>query len=501
MPAPRDVPIFKSLEIIEKRITERLSVECIAQSVFYSKFHYQRLFREIVGESVMAYVSRRKMELAADALLTSGDSILEIALRFGFETHEGFTRSFKARKGVSPAEYRRLGGSPFNISKERITMTHTGTTDEIIGALNGLIEKIKETAARTRKEKNLAETFYVDFWEYVAERADELTETMEASLSRINKIAKHPDEITARFAIIKAMEDAAFSSNILAFNAGLMINRASPEHIEIFNPLLEKYYLLAFESQRTVRKIAALFGELSKIIFGDMRETAGKKISAAVDACNAAALALIKYPYYAYIKDELDGIARIISEIPQSEITAKRLDDCLFSLDIVIFAAETDIFRMPAHKPVFEGVYEFKKRLADAEEFHRSLSEDFNRAETQCGEVSGDGYNLKKVFEDMAFQGNILFFVTKGETQKMGTFLNDEGRAAFEKIFAQFSGAIERIKIADDKTDLKNITASLKEIHGEMIKQADALGPHGACIRYIAKEFEHFCVKAEEVAK
>ena len=99
--------IFQSLGIIEERIHEKLTVDALAQSLHFSRYHYQRLFREAVGESVMRYVARRRIALAAGELAGTNRSVLEIALRYGFDSHEGFCRRFKAAMGVSPTEYRR----------------------------------------------------------------------------------------------------------------------------------------------------------------------------------------------------------------------------------------------------------------------------------------------------------------------------------------------------------------------------------------------------------
>ena len=56
-------PIFRSLEMIEEKILEKLTAEKLAESVHFSKYHYQRLFRETVGESVMRYVDRKSTRL------------------------------------------------------------------------------------------------------------------------------------------------------------------------------------------------------------------------------------------------------------------------------------------------------------------------------------------------------------------------------------------------------------------------------------------------------
>jgi AraC family transcriptional regulator len=77
-------PIFRSLEIIENRITKKLTVENIAADIYISKHYYMRLFRELVGDSVMEYVIRRKLTLVGKVLLSTQTSILDIALDFGY---------------------------------------------------------------------------------------------------------------------------------------------------------------------------------------------------------------------------------------------------------------------------------------------------------------------------------------------------------------------------------------------------------------------------------
>jgi len=148
-----DNPVFRSLELIESRITEKLTVENIANAVYFSKYHYQRLFREAVGDSVMEYVTKRKLTLAGKALLDSNASIIDIAFEYGYDSREVFTRSFKAYMGISPTEYRKYGLTAISQKtiKERISMFYSKTTDEIIRELNELIAKAKELSGSARK--------------------------------------------------------------------------------------------------------------------------------------------------------------------------------------------------------------------------------------------------------------------------------------------------------------------------------------------------------------
>ena len=102
-------PIFRSLLEIEAHIQEKLTVTALSESIHISKYHYQRIFREAVGESVMRYVIRRRMALAAAELAETDTSVLEIALRYGYDSHDGFTRAFRTVLGVTPTDYRKYG--------------------------------------------------------------------------------------------------------------------------------------------------------------------------------------------------------------------------------------------------------------------------------------------------------------------------------------------------------------------------------------------------------
>ena len=125
-------PIFRSLDMIEEKIHEKLTVEVLAAGIHFSKYHYQRMFREAVGDSVMGYVARRKIALAAEELAGTRSTILELALKYGFDSHEGFTRSFKAYMGVTPAEYRKYRLHLSDREKEKSVMMYSKTTDEMI---------------------------------------------------------------------------------------------------------------------------------------------------------------------------------------------------------------------------------------------------------------------------------------------------------------------------------------------------------------------------------
>jgi AraC family transcriptional regulator len=73
----------------------------------FSQYHFHRVFRGMVGESVKEHIRRLRLERAAHRLRFSGQPVTDIAFDAGYETHESFTRAFHAMFGEPPAEFRK----------------------------------------------------------------------------------------------------------------------------------------------------------------------------------------------------------------------------------------------------------------------------------------------------------------------------------------------------------------------------------------------------------
>lgn len=104
---------------IEKNLDATPSLEELAGVACFSPFHFHRLFKSLVGESVAAYVRRLRLERAAHQVSYSTASVLDMALDAGYESPEAFTRAFRAAFGVSPSHYRKHGGClQFSLKKD-----------------------------------------------------------------------------------------------------------------------------------------------------------------------------------------------------------------------------------------------------------------------------------------------------------------------------------------------------------------------------------------------
>lgn len=492
-------PIFRSLAIIEKQIHEKLTVETLADSIPLSKYHYQRMFRDVVGESVMQYVTRRRLALAAAELAEEETTVLEIALKYGYDSHEGFTRSFRAHMGVTPTEYRKYHQSIYSpvLQKERCTMTYSKPTDEMIRELNSLIVQAKETTAYTRKHKRDAAgdrpdvtAGYSQFWDCIAEKTNTIADMLTETLNRITAISRKPDEISARFLILKALEDAAFLTYITSFQAGLTISRATTDLRAVFWPICEEYKNLSQNAQIKAEKTAEFFQELAALIFRDMRENAKQKIENAVKKGLAAARTLTSDPNlpYAYIAEEIMAITEALSAVPLEEITLSLLEDFLFRLDIAAFAADADVLRMPSHKQLFDGISEFRDQLAETLHFFQNLPNDSAQALAESETDSSPKHTAEAHTNIDYTSGYTLLFYLKGEIQKLGRCLNADQTVVWKAICDKLQKAIRLASHAADEAADSQVRKLLQEVHNEMSKEAENLGAYGAPIQYIADE-------------
>src|ERR1700685_3018781 len=90
-------------------LDEDLSLAALADQAGLSAFHLHRVFSAAAGETPKQFTLRLRLARASAMLLTSADSVLDIALECGFQSHEAFCRAFRRRFGMTPSVYRTRG--------------------------------------------------------------------------------------------------------------------------------------------------------------------------------------------------------------------------------------------------------------------------------------------------------------------------------------------------------------------------------------------------------
>lgn len=98
----------KVLDFIDRHLAEPVDLAALADVAHFSPFHFHRLFRAWMGETLGDYLRRRRLEVAALYLMhRRRKSVLEVALEVGFGSGEAFSRAFRLQFGVTPSLWRK----------------------------------------------------------------------------------------------------------------------------------------------------------------------------------------------------------------------------------------------------------------------------------------------------------------------------------------------------------------------------------------------------------
>jgi AraC family transcriptional regulator len=104
-------PVFKAMDYISHHLDDNPSLDEVAAAAAISTFHFHRIFKTMVGETIAGFTRRLRMERAARRLLASPQSdITTLALAAGFSSSQNFAKAFRLHFAMSPSEYRQQQG-------------------------------------------------------------------------------------------------------------------------------------------------------------------------------------------------------------------------------------------------------------------------------------------------------------------------------------------------------------------------------------------------------
>lgn len=202
----------RSIDFIEDNLADTLDMARIAGVMNVSPFYYQRIFAILCGITVGEYIRNRRLSLAGSDLMRSDERIIDIALRYGYDTPEGFSRAFARFHGASPSEVRK--GKPvrsFARLSVAITMKGGNTMDYKI-VKKQAFKVIEKRSVQTVSENRNLQTI-PKFWEDArkdgtVERLLELTSD-KAFIFGICYNNPHTEETTFDYSLaVLADEDA-----------------------------------------------------------------------------------------------------------------------------------------------------------------------------------------------------------------------------------------------------------------------------------------------------
>lgn len=92
---------------IEAHLDEPITLHLLAENAGYSPWHCAKIFKELTGKSPFEYIRMLRLSKAAMELRDKDLKVVDVAMDFSFDSHEGFTRAFRKQFGISPKEYKK----------------------------------------------------------------------------------------------------------------------------------------------------------------------------------------------------------------------------------------------------------------------------------------------------------------------------------------------------------------------------------------------------------
>lgn len=152
--------IQNAINYIEEHLTEEIDYEIVAKEASCSSFYLQRIFSILCGMTLGDYIRNRRLTLAGNELSAADDKVIDIALKYGYESPESFTRAFSRFHGVTPSKAKKDGSKLKSFSRLSVKITLSGGNimDYKIIEKNAfdIIEKVE---AHTVENSENAKTF------------------------------------------------------------------------------------------------------------------------------------------------------------------------------------------------------------------------------------------------------------------------------------------------------------------------------------------------------
>ena len=160
--------IQKAIDYIEANLTEEIDYEKVAAESFSSSYHFQRVFSILCGYTLGEYIRLRRLSLAGAELANDKEKVIDIALKYGYDSPDSFAKAFQKFHGITPSQARadgsmlksfsRLsikisleGGSIMNYRiEEKDEMILTGYKRRFSGIPGERMEQEKEMYVKTR---------------------------------------------------------------------------------------------------------------------------------------------------------------------------------------------------------------------------------------------------------------------------------------------------------------------------------------------------------------
>ena len=116
----------KAIDYIEANLTEEIDYEKVAAESFSSSYHFQRVFSILCGYTLGEYIRLRRLSLAGAELANGKEKVIDIALKYGYDSPDSFAKAFQKFHGITPSEARADGSMLKSFSRLSIKISLEG---------------------------------------------------------------------------------------------------------------------------------------------------------------------------------------------------------------------------------------------------------------------------------------------------------------------------------------------------------------------------------------
>ena len=122
------VGIQRAVDYIEDNLTETIDYEEVAKQCYSSSYHFQRVFSILCGFTLGEYIRNRRLTLAGRELATTNAKVIDVAMKYGYESPDSFAKAFQKFHGILPSQARSNGSNLKSFSRLVLKFSLEGGT-------------------------------------------------------------------------------------------------------------------------------------------------------------------------------------------------------------------------------------------------------------------------------------------------------------------------------------------------------------------------------------
>lgn len=200
--------VNKAIDFIEERLDHELKMEDIARHAGFSPYHFHRIFQMLTKNTVTDYVRKRRLTHAASELFETKIRIIDLAVKYQFESQEAFTRAFKRMFRIPPGQFRRqtdLKDTTYRLLQkkpldpQRLSHLQEGVTTEPVYVLRDAFEVVGIQV------HSLETTYFGEVWSQFIPRLAEIKHRTNPGKTEFYAVIE-PTGVQAEFNYIASVE-------------------------------------------------------------------------------------------------------------------------------------------------------------------------------------------------------------------------------------------------------------------------------------------------------